>query len=391
MPLNPSYENDIFISYKSEDRLWALKLEADLSAKGFRVFLDKKRLLPGAYWEPSLRRAMSQSQHLVVLWSSGASKSEWVSREIAFFDNRNGTSAFTTASLDSLMIFIVLEEGNPQAFSNLEMIDDIRNAGAYAAGVEGIDKDIWRNVLRSIESSIGSNSNTQPVLLAIMATVKERLALVEPTLKPAGGFKSLKTFLEDLNIEGIKTLADLTSYYGDTPQDWRPFGSTKSIWTLMDELKDEINNFIPNRPIRWELIGNDFWSDDFGTRQQEASRLTPGWSVIVIDPISLYDNEVLYRVHNHLHSAFKNPRSVFISLPPFAMLTPYAHCRALLQQMASQIFDHHYNLHTFADESHAKCNLNIGDALDFKQCLLTSVGIGVRAGQTASSPVFLHQ
>ena len=386
MPLSlPSYEYDIFISYKSEDRPWALQLETDLSAKGFKVFLDKKSLRAGTCWEPSLKRAMSHSQHLVVLWSSGASDSEWVKREIGFFDSRNATLP------DSLMIFIVLEEGNPQAFSSLEIIDDIRNAKAYTSGVERIDRNIWRNVLMSIDSSIRSNSNTQPVLLTIMATVKDRLAQLKPTLEPAGGFKCLKTFLEDLNIEGIKTVADLTSYYGDKPQDWRPFGSAKSIWTLMDELKDEINKFIPDRPIRWELIGDDFWSSNFQTRQREASRLTPGWSVIVIDPISLYDNEVLYRINSHLPLAFKNPRSVFISLPPFAMLTPYVHYRELLEQMAAQVFYNYYNLHMFADESHAKYHLNIGDKSDFQQCLLTSVGIGLRTGQTAASPVYLNQ
>ena len=171
MPLSlPSYEYDIFISYKSEDRPWALQLETDLSAKGFKVFLDKKSLRAGTYWEPSLKRAMSHSQHLVVLWSSGASDSEWVKPKIGFFDSRNATLP------DSLMIFIVLEEGNPQAFSNLEIIDDIRNAEAYTSPNQQIDRNIWRNVLMSIDSSIRSNRNTQPVLLTIMATVKERLA-----------------------------------------------------------------------------------------------------------------------------------------------------------------------------------------------------------------------
>src|SRR5688572_10419897 len=61
---------DVFISYRSSDRAWALALYDVLKLAKWEAFLDQYDLVPGANLETSLSEALEASSSGVILWSS---------------------------------------------------------------------------------------------------------------------------------------------------------------------------------------------------------------------------------------------------------------------------------------------------------------------------------
>lgn len=75
------YEWDVFVSYRSVDRVWAAALRDMLIQAGFRVFLDQFVLVPGGGLGSQLAANLQRSASGVLLWSSAASDSNWVQNE----------------------------------------------------------------------------------------------------------------------------------------------------------------------------------------------------------------------------------------------------------------------------------------------------------------------
>jgi tetratricopeptide (TPR) repeat protein len=83
-PKPPPRENrsyDVFISYRSSDRAWAMALYDVLKLAGWEAFLDQYDLVPGANLEESLSEGLMASSSGVILWSSRTKDSEWCKRE----------------------------------------------------------------------------------------------------------------------------------------------------------------------------------------------------------------------------------------------------------------------------------------------------------------------
>lgn len=77
-------EWDAFISYRSTDRGWALALYDQLTAAGFKTFLDQFVLLPGEGLERSLKDNLERSASGVLVLSSHTEDSQWVDNERGF-------------------------------------------------------------------------------------------------------------------------------------------------------------------------------------------------------------------------------------------------------------------------------------------------------------------
>jgi tetratricopeptide (TPR) repeat protein len=96
-------EYDVFISYRSSDRPWAMALYDALKLAGWEAFLDQYELVPGANLETSLTEGLQASSSGVVLWSSRTKDSEWCKSErnaMRTLQSRNGTFKYVFAKLD---------------------------------------------------------------------------------------------------------------------------------------------------------------------------------------------------------------------------------------------------------------------------------------------------
>lgn len=71
----------VFISYRSTDRSFAMRLYERMDAIGLRVFLDQNELLPGDRLAGTLHEALDRSHAAVVLMSKGYLESKWCQAE----------------------------------------------------------------------------------------------------------------------------------------------------------------------------------------------------------------------------------------------------------------------------------------------------------------------
>ena len=71
---------DIFISYAREDMEWVRPLAAELEARGWSVFWDK-RIPAGENWHSHIGASLRAARSVVVVWSDHSVESEWVLEE----------------------------------------------------------------------------------------------------------------------------------------------------------------------------------------------------------------------------------------------------------------------------------------------------------------------
>lgn len=74
----------IFLSYARHDRDFAAKLVKQLELKGHKVWDPERELLPGDEWTSYLRKALAESDAMVVLLSPDSADSRWVSYELEY-------------------------------------------------------------------------------------------------------------------------------------------------------------------------------------------------------------------------------------------------------------------------------------------------------------------
>jgi tetratricopeptide (TPR) repeat protein len=93
---DPPFEWDVFISYRSTNRVWAISLYDQLVAANFRVFLDQFVLRPGIDLGSSLSDVLNKSASGVLVLSRDVEGADWVRSEYTKMrelrERRGGTS-----------------------------------------------------------------------------------------------------------------------------------------------------------------------------------------------------------------------------------------------------------------------------------------------------------
>jgi len=100
-------EWDVFISYRSINRRWAMSLYDMLQQADYKVFLDQYVLKVGGGLSSQLGQALEASASGVLLWSKDTGDSEWVESEYNLMESRRANTAksefpfhFAVATLD---------------------------------------------------------------------------------------------------------------------------------------------------------------------------------------------------------------------------------------------------------------------------------------------------
>ncbi len=79
--------SDIFLSYKSEDRVKAQKIAKAIEKKGYTVWWDQI-IPPGRNFDEVIEEKLDEAKCVVVLWSGKSVKSKWVKTEASEGDRR---------------------------------------------------------------------------------------------------------------------------------------------------------------------------------------------------------------------------------------------------------------------------------------------------------------
>jgi len=104
---------DVFVSYSSRDKAIARQIAQRLKDEGLRVWFDEWEILPGDPIGIKIERALGKARTLVVLLSSSALGSEWVTLErhtMLFRDPTNADRRFIPVRLDNEELPDVLKQ-----------------------------------------------------------------------------------------------------------------------------------------------------------------------------------------------------------------------------------------------------------------------------------------
>lgn len=171
---------DVFISYRSSDRSWAMALYDALRMAKWEPFLDQYELVPGNTLQTSLEESLQASSSGVILWSSRTKDSEWCKRERTLMtqlkdERRTSSSPFNYvfaklddeplpgfAKADLYMDFVDSPEG-PRGANLLRLICGMRGIPLPPEAVElaqQVDEDI-RQLLRTIKGAVEAANPTR--------------------------------------------------------------------------------------------------------------------------------------------------------------------------------------------------------------------------------------
>lgn len=76
-----SYKYDVFLSYKSCDQEWVVKLKNALVKAGIKVWLDKDEIRPGDLFAEAIEEGLKSSETIAIIVSPEAMNSGWVKAE----------------------------------------------------------------------------------------------------------------------------------------------------------------------------------------------------------------------------------------------------------------------------------------------------------------------
>lgn len=377
---------DLFISYNSHDEVWAKRLFFDLRARFPTIKLfwarDTAAIPPGERFRPIFEGAAQNAAHFVVLWSAAAQNSNEVGPEIQSFLQNRQTSPTSAAGDKRTLFYIPLQAGiDYGGLVDIQSFPDFR--GVYdpndepGRGIAGLDagpaSDNWRRMVGSIGNSIIASQSSQPITLALMVMTSATTAFSAPYIDwKVLDNPSLNEFLQSIGLP----VNQARTRYGDTAFSWRPFGTTKTIIDLMEDVREmAIRNLGEPYRFHWEPM--DFveaWkaAPDEAANKKLLASLSEKPSVIVTDPISLFDL-VVKEAFKDLGDYAKKQQSMILSISPNEQLTIEALYKTLRRNSAPVLSAYLYP-QIPAVETFALCGVNVQHILEIERLIRSGLG-----------------
>src|SRR5690242_4929330 len=122
---------DIFISYKSEDKEWAKKIDTLVSSAGYTTWWDTS-LVAGNTYNDEIDKQLQLAKVTIVVWSERSWNSRWVKEEALFSRDQDkllpiridevkiGVPFYTLQTLD-----FTNSDGRPEESSSLKLFESL--------------------------------------------------------------------------------------------------------------------------------------------------------------------------------------------------------------------------------------------------------------------------
>lgn len=349
---------DVFISYSRDDEEWATRLEAELSAPGYRVFRDVSRLQGGDLWEQGLTDAVRNSRHLVFLGSAKGRASDWVTREIGLFE---------TVSSDPKQgrrLIALNLEGTNRAYASLQTIETLKDANAYAGTPDQVGPNVWTDVRRRIRDVIDDQDDAVKIAVAVLTMTED-----EADPDPGKGSKlSFEPIRESFQIEP----AEVKARYGPDRLDWRPYGGKLTIRSTIDQLVDGLNGNAGGAVrFAWRPAPDTLWG---ATVQETAAQIAAApLSLIVVDTLAL-KHPVVYQRMMTLRHFLKHVVCSWVLIPPTASDPILLSYRSVLQDWSMPLLTEYFDPPIPRDVGAPHFGIQCGDEREIRRLLRLAAG-----------------
>jgi hypothetical protein len=127
---------DVFLSYKSDDHPWVVRLKDALQLRGVRVWLDKDEIRPGDRFVWALERGLDTSRAVALVVTPESLTSGWIADEYS--------RAVALANEGRLhLIPVVLRDAKLPGFLSTRQHIDFRNSSAFD---QAVDRLVWPGI-----------------------------------------------------------------------------------------------------------------------------------------------------------------------------------------------------------------------------------------------------
>lgn len=386
------YRYHAFISYKSEDLVWASSLRNKLLDRNLSVYQDVE-LRGGENWLPQLQTALEQSRHLVVVWSKRAAAKAlgWVQKEMYHFEYQCRQKT-TDKQSRRIVIVHVDNERSPDGFADLHARRDLQAWGEKGDQPSVVPDAVWKSLTAKLYADLTYSPEHVEVPTIVLASRRDYFRSINLNAPLSSFGRPLTTVLSDLGLSAPGAATDVESLcgrYGETREEWRPFGPAEAtVDDLLASVQADVNDSLKRgglMPIKLSAVDSSFWGNDVMAVERATRGLAAKPVLIVIDPLSLSDDQIrdrVARLRTCLHSSF----AAVVMLGPLGL---GHHAEALsrhVHEVATNIYEHFYDpaLPLATDMSIAATDL--GDGSQIKRCLLLALGNSNRS-RTQASPV----
>ena len=318
---------DLFISYSSKDRPWAERAYTDLLAydRRLRIFFDRESIPAGATWRQELTNAIDNSKHLLFFWSKNAdspnaSGTKEVDPEIYdFIANLKSTPQLEGSQRQVFYVPLEGEHGGGVAdFQGFPALKPFYKPGENDLGISNVaiagsvGQQEWERMIRMVGDRIIDVDSAKPVIAGIIATNSGQVPLINQIhgKKKGRGGPTLDEFLAGFDL----TWDVVRDRYGQDALDWRPQGKD-TILTLLEQIRIRVNATLDSADrFRWKYVDLTTAPD----YMQEIKDIYEQPSIVLFDPISLYDDDLCAGVLRDLEKInyVGKEESVIVSLSP---------------------------------------------------------------------------
>jgi len=352
---------DVFLSYASEDRAWAVELERTLRLAGLSIFRDSNEIRAGEKWEPQLEGALASSKHLVVLWSDKAKDSDWVQKELYRFDAM-------ISKEPGRRIFCVNLNRENAALASLQAIKDLQLAGAYP-GEPPSQSPAWQSANARIVEAVRTADGAVPIAVALLTFTAPGFAALD---------KEGRAKIADLGADP----AGLAARYGQRRADWRPYGGDHTVETMLSTLLGDVNQVTAKSGARFRLqyVDDRLWNEE--TRKPAAAEMCSApLTLVVVDTFVLVSSEG-YKVAQVLYSKLQRDTSIWIFVPPESdkRIRTY---RDKIQKWSEPLLDPYFDP-PMESAGPALLGVDCSDTQEIQRLL--KLGIGRYSGRKRSLP-----
>ena len=184
------YKSQIFLSYAYEDRDIVIDISQQLSRAGYETWIDAKDLLPGQDWEIEIRKALRNSEFVLIFLSNNSTTKEgYLQKEIK--------SALRLADeKPEGTIFLI-----PIKLEDVEVPEGLK----HIQWLELYKSDGWERLLQALKASERSRSQTNEELKFSVAKIgkpKKHIFVAMPFIPN----------LEDCYYYGIRVPINLAGF-----------------------------------------------------------------------------------------------------------------------------------------------------------------------------------